>query len=122
MAIEYVGAAYIEIDGVEVEVESVTPKRSTMRKLVKTMNKTGRAKGFARLVEEISLTVSLPAKLEDTRDWAAVENAKVTVRPLIGGKATSYLDCFVTSVGRAYKTDSEMMFDIELAALREVTE
>mgnify|MGYP007071126447 CR=1 FL=1 len=31
MAIEYVGAAYIELNGEEIEVESVTPKRSSMR-------------------------------------------------------------------------------------------
>lgn len=122
MAIEYVGAAYIELNGEEVEVESVSPKRSSLRKLVKTMNKTGRAKGFARLMEEITLTVTLPAKLEDTRDWGAVEGAKVTIRPLLGGKATSYLDCATLSVGRAYKSDSEMVFDVEMMAMREVTE
>lgn len=119
---EYVGAAYLEIDGAEIEVESFSVKRNTMRKLVKTMNRSGRARGFARLVEEISLTVTLPAKLLDSRDWSLIEGAKLTATPLAGVGRISYLDCFTTSVGRSYKTDNEMVFDVEMNSLREVRE
>lgn len=122
MALEYEGTVVVEINGRDVEVESVNVKRTSLRKLVKTMNKTGRAKGFTRLVEEITLTITAPAEIRNKYDWAGLENGKVTFTPLAGGDRTSYLDVFVTSVGRAYKTDSEAMFDIEANALREVTE
>lgn len=122
MALEYEGTVVVEINGQDVEVESVSVKRTSLRKLVKTMNKTGRAKGFTRLVEEITLTITAPAEIRNKYNWAALENGKVTFTPLGGGDRTSYLDVFVTSVGRAYKTDAEATFDIEANALREVTE
>ena len=119
---EYEGTVIVEIDGQEVEVESVSVKRNSMRKLVKTMNKTGRAKGFTRLMEEISLTISAPAKIREKYNWAGLEGGKVTITPLGGGDRTTYADVFSTSVGRAYKTDTEALFDVEAHALREVTE
>lgn len=45
---EYVGAIVLEVDGEEFECSDLDVQISTGRKLVKTMNKTGRAKGFTR--------------------------------------------------------------------------
>ena len=42
---EYVGAIVMEVDGQEIEVTDLKEDVTTGRKLVKTMNKTGRAKG-----------------------------------------------------------------------------
>ncbi|HGP0837534.1 TPA: phage tail protein [Yersinia enterocolitica] len=121
---EYVGSIVLEIDGREIEVTSLNVDITTGRKLVKTMNKTGRAKGFSRGIAEYKLSLSAVVPLDDNIDWAAIENAKVTQYPLngSGGKRTSYLDCFTTETGAKYTVDNEAMIDITMNALREVIE
>ncbi|HHH0821686.1 TPA: phage tail protein [Yersinia enterocolitica] len=121
---EYVGSIVLEIDGREIEVTSLNVDIITGRKLVKTMNKTGRAKGFSRGIAEYKLSLSAVVPLDGNIDWAAIENAKVTQYPLngSGGKRTSYLDCFTTETGAKYTVDNEAMIDITMNALREVIE
>lgn len=120
---EYLGSIVMEVDGQEVEVTSVDIKRNTGRKLVKTMNKTGRAKGFAKGIETFDLTVSAVIPLSGDIDWAGIQGAKITVYPLsAGGKRTSYLDCFTLDVGKKYSVDNEAVQDLTMAALREVVE
>ncbi|MDA5524716.1 phage tail protein [Yersinia kristensenii] len=121
---EYVGSIVLEIDGREIEVTSLNVDITTGRKLVKTMNKTGRAKGFSRGIAEYKLSLSAVVPLDGNIDWAAIENAKVTQYPLngSGGKRTSYLDCFTTETGAKYTVDNEAMIDITMSALREVIE
>ncbi|EBF0076081.1 phage tail protein, partial [Salmonella enterica] len=43
MADTYVGPIVLEVNGTEIEVTRVSPSMDTGRKLVKTMNSTGRA-------------------------------------------------------------------------------
>ncbi len=120
---EYLGSIVLEVDSVEVDVTSLSVTKSTMRKLVKTMNRTGRPKGFAKMMEEISLKVTAVVPLNQNVDWGAIEGAKLTVYPLDQeDKRTSYLDCFTTDVGKEYSTDNESRIDITLGALREVIE
>ncbi|EKN4004856.1 phage tail protein [Yersinia enterocolitica] len=121
---EYVGSIVLEIDGREIEVTSLNVDITTGRKLVKTMNKTGRAKGFSRGIAEYKLSLSAVVPLDGNIDWAAIENAKVTQYPLngSGGKRTSYMDCFTTETGAKYTVDNEAMIDITMNALREVIE
>ena len=120
---EYLGAIVLEVNGVEVEVESLGVTKKTGRKLVKTMNRTGRPAGFAKGVEEIDLKVSVVIPLLGDMDWAAIEGAKLTVYPTVpGGKRTSYLDCFTLDVGEKYGLDSEAKRDLSMACLREVIE
>jgi hypothetical protein len=120
---EYLGAIVMEIDGKEVDIESLDVTFKTGRKLVKTMNKTGRAKGFAKGIGEYDLKITACIPVSGDIDWAAIEGAKITIYPLTtGGKRTSYLDCFVTDVGNKYGTDSEAKRDMSMIALREVIE
>lgn len=44
---EYIGSIVLEVDSQEIEITDLDVQINTGRKLVKTMNKTGRAKGFA---------------------------------------------------------------------------
>lgn len=120
---EFVGAVVMELDGREIEIVSISPSTSTGRRLVKTMNKTGRAAGFSQGVAEISLAVSavIPTTGEPV-DWENIEGAKITITPVAGGKRQSYLDCFSISVGRQYSVDNEARIDIQMAALRKVEE
>lgn len=120
---EYAGAIVLEIDGKEVEIESLDATEKTGRKLVKTMNKTGRAKGFAKGIAEYDIKVTAVIPLTGDLDWAAIQGAKLTEYPLSpGGKRTSYLDCFTIDVGEKYTVDGEAKRDISMAALRKVVE
>lgn len=120
---EYLGSIVMEIDSKEVEIESLDVTFKTGRKLVKTMNKTGRAKGFAKGIGEYDLKISAVIPLTGDIDWGAIEGAKITIYPLsAGGKRTSYLDCFTLDVGKKYKVDGEAMQDLTMSALREVVE
>lgn len=125
MAIEeYVGSIVLELDGQEIEVTDLKEDVTTGRKLVKTMNRTGRAKGFSRGVEEIQITISVVVPLSGDLNWSGIEGAKVTQYPLSGsgGKRVSYLDCFATQVSAQYTVDNEAKRDITMNALRRVEE
>lgn len=120
---EYLGAIVLEVNGQEIEVESFDVTKKTGRKLVKTMNRSGRPAGFARGVQEIDLKVSVVIPATGDIDWAAIEGAKLTVYPTVpNGKRVSYLDCFTIDVGEKYGVDSEAKRDLSMAALREVIE
>lgn len=120
---EYAGAASLEVDSKEVEITSISVQEGTGRKLVKTMNKAGRAKGFSRGIVTYELSVSAVIPLKGTPiDWANIEGAKLTVEAVGGGQRYSYQDCFTISVGEKYQVDGEAMIDLNLAALRKVKE
>lgn len=124
MAIEeMVGAVVMEIDGREIECVSCSPTENTGRRLVKTMNRSGRPSGFSRGIAEIglNLTAVIPVTGEEV-NWEDIEGAKITITPVGGGRRRSYLDCFTTSVGRQYSADNEARIDIQMQALRRVDE
>lgn len=102
MAEKYAGSAVLEVDGVEIEIADLNVTKQTGRKLVKTMNSEGRARGFAKGIAtwEISLTAALPIDGSEI-DWAEISDAKITIYPLNQeDKRTSYLGCFTTQVGK----------------------
>lgn len=121
---EYVGSIILEMDGQEIEVTDLKEDTTTGRKLVKTMNKTGRAKGFSRGIAEYQLTISVVVPLSGDLNWEGMEGAKITQYPLSGsgGKRVSFLDCFSTQVGASYTVDNEAKRDITVSALRRVEE
>jgi len=120
---EYAGAIVLEVDGQEYEVIDLGVQTKTGRKLVKTMNSTGRAKGFSKGIEEIDLNLTVVIPLTGDIDWGAIEGSKVTIYPESpGGTRTSYLDCFSTDVGEKYSVDNEARRDIKMNALRKVLE
>jgi len=120
---EYLGAIVMEIDGKEIECVSVEVTRNLGRKMVKTMNKTGRPAGFAKGVEDISLSVTAVIPAHDAPDWASIEGSKITIYPPVrGGQRTSYLDCFTTELGSSFSVDNEARQSIKMGTLREVKE
>lgn len=120
---ELIGTIVMEVDGREIEIESIDITSKTGRKLVKTMNTLGRAKSFSKGISEIELKVSAVIPLTGDIDWAGIEGAKITIYPITpGGTRTSYLDCFTLEVGNKYTVDNEAKRDLSMACLREVTE
>ena len=123
MATEYVGDVVLELDGQEIDIESIEPTVNTGRTEVKTMNRTGRPKGFSKKMASYTLRAVIPIDVDDTVDWEGIENAKITIFPVDNeGKRTSYLDCFSTEVGESYQVDGESKRNVSFGALRKVVE
>lgn len=121
---EYVGAIVLEADGREAEVVSFSPTSQTGKKPVKTMNRTGRVKGFARGIEshELKVTVVIPLT-GDEIDWWGMEGGKLTQYPVSpGGKRVSYQDCVTIDMGEQYTADNEARRDLTIFSTRRVTE
>ncbi|MCA8183831.1 MULTISPECIES: hypothetical protein [Burkholderia cepacia complex] len=121
---EYVGAIVLEVDGKEAEVVSVNPTSQTGKKPVRTMNRTGRVKGFARGVEshELKVTVVIPLS-GDEIDWWNMEGGKLTIFPVSpGGKRVSYQDCVTQDMGDQYSVDNEARRDLTIFSTRRVEE
>lgn len=120
----YVGAAVMEINGTEVEIISIKPKTSTGRKVVKTMNRYGKARGYADGVTEYSLSVTAAIPFDGTEiDWGNITNAKITIFPINAEeKRTSYLKCLTIECSEAYEVENEARIDIEMAAMDKVYE
>ncbi|GFK94422.1 hypothetical protein NNJEOMEG_02267 [Fundidesulfovibrio magnetotacticus] len=115
---EYVGAIVLEVDGAEYEVIDLNVEHDTGKKLVKTMNKTGRALGFHKGVETFELSVTAAIPKDDPKDWEAVEGAKLTIYPASdGGQRESYSDCVCISAGRKYSVENEARVDLKFLAL-----
>ncbi|MGD9610771.1 MAG: phage tail protein [Desulfovibrionaceae bacterium] len=120
---EYVGAVVLEVDGREYEIIDLNVDHDTGRKVVKTMNRTGRALGYHQGVASYELSITAAIPKDDPLDWDAVEGAKLTIYPLgADGQRESYTDCVVISAGTKYSVDNEARIDLKLLALDHVTE
>lgn len=124
MAELYEGSCVLEVDGNEVDITKLDVKINTGNKLVKTMNSKGRAKGHAKGIQEITLSITAVVPTDGTViDWANIKDGKITQSPLNNpDKRTSYSGCFTIEVGKSYTVDNEAVIDIQLGALQEVIE
>ncbi|WP_140918178.1 phage tail protein [Limnobaculum xujianqingii] len=125
MAIEeYIGSIVMEVDSREVEITDLGEQINTGKKIVKTMNSKGVAKGFSRGIATYDLDISAVVPLDGDIDWENLEGVKITITPLSGsgGQRYSYLDCFTSEVGRKYTVDNEAKIDIKMSAMRKVYE
>lgn len=120
---EFAGAIVLEVDGKEVEVVNLSATTQTGRKLVKTMNRTGKPRGFAKGVMNFDLNITVVIPLSGDLDWLAIEGAKITIFPASeGGKRTTYRDCIVIEKSEKYSVDNEARRDLKIAAMDEVFE
>ncbi|MDP2805511.1 MAG: hypothetical protein Q8O24_06165 [Gallionellaceae bacterium] len=120
---EVLGIIVMTVDGKDVEIESLDVTKKTGRKLVKTMNKSLRAKNFVKGIQEIDLKITAVIPATGDIDWGALEGVKITVKPVTAGaKTTTYQDCFTIEVGRKYTVEGEAKQDLTMGSLREVSE
>lgn len=120
---EYVGAIVLEVDGSEYEVIDLNVEHQTGKKVVKTMNRTGRALGFHKGVETWELSVTAAIPMDSAPNWEGIEGAKITVYPPSGtGTRESYTDCVCISAGRKYSVENEARIDLKFLALNHVKE
>jgi len=123
MTDEFVGAASLELDGREVEVQSISVTTVTGKRLVKTMNRKRRAKGFSRGITtyDINLTAVIPVNGPPI-DWDNIESAKITIAPVGTSGRTSYRDAFTIQAGKKYQLEGEAVIDVNMGALDKVEE
>lgn len=121
MALEYDGEVVIEINGKEVDVVSFDDTVNTGRKPVKTMNRTGRAKGSVVGIETIEMKITSPSPTTGEFNWRTMKDAQIVIYPVgTTSKRTTYIDSNVSSVGSKYQLEGEAVRDISLYCLRKV--
>lgn len=119
MSEEFVGAVVLEWDGREIECASVSSDISTGKRIVKTMNRKGRAKGHAKGVADFRLSVEVPIPTDGSEpDWMAIENAKLTIVPIDGvGQREIFLNCEIETVSSKYQVEGAAMRTLTITAL-----
>ncbi|MXP50785.1 phage tail protein [Pantoea sp. Eser] len=121
----YVGPVVLEVNGTEIEIREVSPTVDTGRKLVKTMNSTGRAKGHVNGIATYNLTLEAVIPKSGTIVWENITDAKLTIYPedtASGGLTTTYRNFTVQTVGRQYSVDNEARISISGFALNCIEE
>ena len=120
---EYVGAVILEIDGREYEVVDVSVTHDTGKKLVKTMNSTGKALGFCRGVETFEIQVTAAIPVNDDFYWEDLDGAKLTVYPVsANGRRVSFVNCLTQKIGEKYGAENEARRDLTLLAQDRIVE
>lgn len=125
MSDEYVGPIVLEVNGTEIEIVSVNPTIDTGRKLVKTMNSTGRAKGHVNGIATYNLTLEAVIPKTGTITWENITDAKLTLYPedtASGGLTKTYQNFTVSTVGEQYSVDNEARISISGFALNCIEE
>ena len=123
MADNYVGQIVLEINGTDYEVTSVEPSLKTGRKVVKTMNRSGRPAGTAKGIEEHELKISVVAASFKKTEWRALMDAKLTIYAQDGGgKRETWTGCSLIELGSKYQLEGEATRDLTIAALNYYTE
>lgn len=122
MAQEFASLGIVEVDGQEIDLTKLDVRTVTGRKPVKTINRKGRVKGFAKGIVEYTLSITVAVPLNSPEpDWDNVTDAKITVEEEDGTRI-SYTGCFTTEIGESYTVDSEKMRDLQVVALDKVKE
>ncbi|AZC67367.1 phage tail protein [Pseudomonas chlororaphis] len=118
MSDDYVGQIVLEINGTDYEVTSVEPNLKTGRKVVKTMNRLGRATGTAKGIEEHELKISVVIPKSGEPDWRALVDAKITTYSQDGGgKRETWTGCSLLEMGSKYQVEGEATRDLTVSAL-----
>lgn len=121
MTTDYDGEIVTEINGQEVDVVSFDDTVTTGNKPVKTMNRTGRAKGSVKGIETCTMKITAPVPATGEYNWRTMKDARIVTYPVGNpSKRTTYFGCRVDNVGTKYQLEGEAVRDISLYALNKV--
>lgn len=121
MGIEYDGEVVVEINGKDVDVVSFDDTVNTGSKPVKTMNRTGRAKGKVKGIKSYEMKITAPIPEEGEYPWEDMNDAQIVIYPVGNpSKRTTFIDSNVSLVGSKYQLENEAVRDISLYCLRKV--
>jgi hypothetical protein len=119
----YEGSVILDVNGTEIEITGISPSMDTGRKLVKTMNSTGRARGHVQGIKTYTLTLEAVKPVGMDVDWESIEDAKLTLTPLNGkGKTITYQNFTVQTLNDQYSVDNEARVSITGFALNRIEE
>lgn len=120
---DYVGAIVLEVNGIEIEVTRVNPTVDTGRKPVKTMNSTGRVRGWVKGIATYTLTLEAVKPKNRTITWENITDGKLSLFPLEDGdKTITYQNFTVQTVSDEYNVDNEARVSITGFALNRIEE
>lgn len=119
---DVVGTIVLTVDGREFDCSSVSPKFTTGKKSVPTMNRKGRTQKKTKTTSSITLSVEVIIPETGDIDWANIEDGRITVESLDGGHRTTYTGCEATDVSESYKLDGEATRSIEMFAMDKIVE
>ncbi|MGE7992552.1 phage tail protein [Pseudomonas sp. NPDC089554] len=118
MSDNYVGQIVLSINGQDYDIKSLDHSLKTGRVVVKTMNRTGRAKGTAKGMEDHELRVSVAIPKTGEPNWRAMLDAKITIEPGDGGgKRETWTGVALLEMGTKYQLEGEATRDLTLSAL-----
>lgn len=118
MSDNYVSQIVLSINGQDYEIKSLDHSFKTGRVVVKTMNRTGRAKGTAKGMEDHELRVSVAIPKTGEPNWRAMLDAKITIEPVDGGgQRETWTGVALMEMGSKYQLEGEATRDLTLSAL-----
>jgi len=119
----YVGQIVLSINGVDYDVKSVDDTVKTGRVIVRTMNRSGKAKGTAAGMAEYELRVSVAIPKTGEPIWEAMVDGKLTIEPQDGGGLReTWTGVSLVEMGSKYTLEGEAVRDLTLVALNKYTE
>ncbi len=113
---EIVGSIVLSVNGRDVDCASFSPKHEAGRKLVPSMNRTGRARLSTKTTKSTMMSVEVFIFENDDIDWGSIGDGTITIEAYEGSKRETYTGCGVTNVSEQYGDGSEAKRSLEMFA------
>lgn len=113
-----VGLIILSVNGQDYDCASCAPKTDTGKKIIKTMNRTLKARYKSNGIKTYSLSVSVV--IPDGKDdisWDDVEDARISLESPSGNFRETYIGCEVITKSDSYSVDGETRRDLEMTAM-----
>lgn len=121
---DLVDRAFVDVDGEQIECESIDVRITGNKAPVKVMNRENRAKGHHAGVPDIAITLTFPQDLDLTTRFGQMlkDKTRFTVTEEAQGESgavsgASYLDCEVYDVSASAREGANKMLTVEIGAL-----
>ena len=123
MSEETVGFIILAVNGDEYDCASFNSNKTTGRRPVPTMNRTGEVKHKAKGIRTYALTVAVVIPDgKDEVDWLDVEDARLSIESESGNFRETYIDFNVQTISDSYDVAGETRRNLEGFALSYVQE
>ena len=123
MAEESVGFIILAVNGDDYDCASFTSTKTTGRRPVATMNRTGEVKHTAKGIRTYAITVAVVIPDgKDEVDWLEVEDARISIESESGNFRETYIDFNVQTISDSYDVAGETRRNLEGFALGYIQE
>lgn len=116
---EFIGAVILEWGSIEIECVSISVEANSNGRVIKTISKSGVAKGHANGIPDYKLTVEVPIPTGKSEPfWMSIKDAKMTIAPIDDKDPREvYKHCKVESMSSKYQVDGVAMRTLGIVAL-----